>query len=107
MSFFPGAAEPLTHPSRHPSEPTADEERLADAGAQLDAIEAALTRLDDGSFERCTVCGGPVGRDRLRADPLVTRCATHAGPPPARPGSEGAVTVLPGHQPLPFAGQQP
>ena len=47
---------------------------LAEAGAKLDAVEAALRRLDDGSFDRCEVCGASIGAEHLVADPLRTRC---------------------------------
>jgi RNA polymerase-binding transcription factor DksA len=50
---------------------------LSGTGAELDAVEAALVRLDDGSFDRCEVCGASIGSDRLLADPLLTRCPAH------------------------------
>ena len=37
-------------------------------------IEAALTRLGDGNYGICIVCGGEIGRARLKADPATTRC---------------------------------
>lgn len=54
---------------------------LAGAAAELDAVEAALGRLEDGSFDACEVCGGPIGRQRLLEDPLLTRCPEHTGRP--------------------------
>lgn len=51
---------------------------LAAAAAELDAVEAALSRLEDGSFDTCDVCGGPIGRERLLQDPLLTRCPHHS-----------------------------
>ena len=67
----PGVAEEV-------SVVAADEAFLAEMAAEFDAIEVALARLDDGSFERCQVCGGRIGEERLMADPLVTRCRAHA-----------------------------
>ena len=64
--------------SPHSLDYSADEAALAEASAELDAVEAALSRLEDGSFERCEVCGDRVGPERLRADPLLTRCGRHA-----------------------------
>ncbi len=55
-----------------------DEAFLAEMAAEFDAIQAALARLDEGTFDRCQVCGGRIGEERLMADPLVTRCAAHA-----------------------------
>jgi RNA polymerase-binding transcription factor DksA len=45
--------------------------------AELDAVEAALARLDRGSFDTCELCGGRIGQDRLLEDPLLTRCPSH------------------------------
>ena len=61
-------------------DPGSDQASLDRAGAELDAVEAALARLDDGSFEHCEVCGGPIRRDRLQADPLLRRCDRHDDP---------------------------
>lgn len=36
--------------------------------------EAALARIDDGSYGRCDTCGGFVGRQRLQAEPATRRC---------------------------------
>ncbi|HET9077330.1 MAG TPA: hypothetical protein VFN68_10375 [Acidimicrobiales bacterium] len=58
-------------------EVTADEAFLSAVAAEFDAIEAALVRLDDGTFDSCQVCGGRIGQDRLMADPLLTGCPSH------------------------------
>jgi hypothetical protein len=59
-------------------EPPTDADLLDLIGAELDAVEAALTRLDDGSFDSCQVCGSQIGPDRLLEEPLLTRCPSHA-----------------------------
>lgn len=41
---------------------------------RLAQIEAALARVDDGSYDRCAACDGPIGNDRLAALPFVTVC---------------------------------
>ena len=61
-------------------DPASGEAALDQAAAELDAVDAALARLEDGSFEKCSVCGGPIDRDRLLQDPLLTRCAAHEEP---------------------------
>jgi RNA polymerase-binding transcription factor DksA len=45
-------------------------------GAQqtLKEIEAALLRIDDGTYGTCLVCGNPIGADRLRALPWARLC---------------------------------
>jgi DnaK suppressor protein len=45
-------------------------------GAQqtLSEIEAALRRMDDGTYGVCEVCGKPVAPERLAAIPWARRC---------------------------------
>ena len=106
MPTFGGEPEPLPEQPPEGAQPAGAEESaaaegtaaataastaLAEAAAELDEVEAALGRLEDGSFDSCRVCGAPIGRDRLQHDPLLTRCPQHAtagptptaGPPPA------------------------
>ena len=40
----------------------------------LRRIDVALKRIDEGTYETCEICGGPIGEDRLRAIPWATRC---------------------------------
>lgn len=40
----------------------------------LAAIEAALTRIDDGTYGSCATCGRPIGAERLEAVPYATLC---------------------------------
>ena len=39
-----------------------------------EAIDAALTRMDDGSYAVCVSCGQPIGAERLEALPWTTQC---------------------------------
>ncbi len=41
---------------------------------ELDAIEAALRQLADGSYGVCTSCGETIAIERLTAQPTATRC---------------------------------
>ena len=43
----------------------------------LTEVDAALGRLEDGSYGICEVCHDPVEQDRLVADPLVRFCLDH------------------------------
>jgi sigma-B regulation protein RsbU (phosphoserine phosphatase) len=43
----------------------------------LQEVEAALKRVDDGSYGICEVCNEPIEEDHLRADPLVRICLGH------------------------------
>jgi RNA polymerase-binding transcription factor DksA len=47
---------------------------LSGARAALHDIRAALRRIDDGSYGRCTSCGGRVGVARLEILPHAARC---------------------------------
>jgi RNA polymerase-binding transcription factor DksA len=49
----------------------------ADMGRDLDelrGLEAARSRLADGSYGTCLDCGGDIGFERLRATPSAVRC---------------------------------
>jgi RNA polymerase-binding protein DksA len=41
---------------------------------ELNAIDAALRRMDDGSYGMCEECGQDIGFQRLEAQPTATRC---------------------------------
>lgn len=41
---------------------------------ELRALDAALARLADGTYGRCTECGLDIGVARLRAQPGALRC---------------------------------
>ena len=45
---------------------------------QLDDVVAALARLDDGTYGRCSVCGEPIAPARLEAMPSASVCIDHA-----------------------------
>ncbi len=45
---------------------------------QLDDIERALARIDDGSYGTCEVCGAEIDDARLEAIPAATHCIDHA-----------------------------
>jgi RNA polymerase-binding protein DksA len=40
----------------------------------LQAVEAALARLDAGTYGRCTGCHGPIAAERLEALPWAALC---------------------------------
>ena len=61
-------------------------ERLAAVGAH-DSISAKLaevaraeTKLAQGTYGLCDVCGTPIPDARQRVRPSATRCVRHAGP---------------------------
>lgn len=46
--------------------------------SRLGKIEAALERMDEGTYGACEVCGREIEEERLRALPLATLCLEHA-----------------------------
>ena len=56
---------------------TDDARRLEQIDAELTGVEAALRRLDDGSYGTCEVCAAPLEAAALAAAPLTTRCSQH------------------------------
>ena len=46
--------------------------------AELDEVERALAKLDDGSYGSCETCGETIATDRLEAMPAARHCIQHA-----------------------------
>ncbi|SRR6266496_535847 len=44
---------------------------------ELKQVRDALRRIDDGTFGRCTVDGGPIAEKRLEAIPSTPYCLKH------------------------------
>jgi RNA polymerase-binding protein DksA len=40
----------------------------------LTEVEAALARIEDGTYGRCVACGRSIGEERLEAVPYATLC---------------------------------
>jgi DnaK suppressor protein len=55
------------------------------AGQHLAEIDAALKRIDDGTFGTCTEGGEEIGQERLEAMPWASLCIDHARQREARP----------------------
>ncbi|MGO4596839.1 TraR/DksA family transcriptional regulator [Terrabacter sp. 2RAF25] len=45
----------------------------------LDEVDAALARLEAGTYGRCEVCGSAIPAERLEARPTARTCVQHAG----------------------------
>jgi DnaK suppressor protein len=45
---------------------------------QLDAVDAALAKLDEGTYGQCEVCGNQISEARLEAMPATRYCIDHA-----------------------------
>ena len=55
-----------------------DEGLEEDARGQLRDVEAALARMDEGSYGTCAVCGREIPLERLEAVPWTTLCIDDA-----------------------------
>ena len=71
----------LSNVDQHPADVATDTmEREKDLSmrdrvdSELADIEAALRRIDDGTYGICEVCGRPIGDARLEAIPTARRC---------------------------------
>ena len=56
------------------SETDRTEAILHSARSQRDEVIAALARIDDNTYGRCTDCGGDIPEGRLEARPDAARC---------------------------------
>jgi DnaK suppressor protein len=52
--------------------------RIAGMRERLAEVDAALARMEDGTYGRCEVCGGEIPEARLEARPMSTRDVQHA-----------------------------
>jgi DnaK suppressor protein len=50
---------------------------LEGAERDVDDVERALQRLDDGTFGTCEVCGEPIPDDVIAASPASRTCGKH------------------------------
>ena len=91
---------PLPRPAGEPSAPTASasaeqalaecaqsvpdpvaQRRSADLQVTITEIDAALARIDAGTYGACTRCGSAIPEERLELRPFASRCVacTSAG----------------------------
>jgi RNA polymerase-binding transcription factor DksA len=74
----------LSHLDQHQAEVASDTfEREKDFSilerieSELDDVERAMRRLEDGTYGTCEACGSSIGDDRLEAIPAARFCVTH------------------------------
>ena len=63
---------------------------LDHAEGELEDVEQALRRLDEGTYAICEACGRAIGEDRLARSPVTRRCADHAMAP-VTPGAPAGI----------------
>ncbi len=76
--------EPVAGPLGDPAASWRDWETQPASAAELtrrelDEVEAALRRIDEGNYGRCEACGGPMGLQRIRAIPEARFCLSCSG----------------------------
>ncbi|HUM12125.1 MAG TPA: hypothetical protein VLT82_14365 [Myxococcaceae bacterium] len=59
----------------------AGQNRTEDPEAELNRIEAALRRIDEGRYGICDACGGAIGAQVLLGNPASPLCAPCAASP--------------------------
>ncbi len=47
--------------------------------AEIGDLDAALRKIDDGTYGTCEICDGEIDADRLEARPGTRTCIDHAG----------------------------
>ena len=47
------------------------------AERDVDDVEKALQRLDDGTYASCEVCGAPIAEELLAENPARRTCSAH------------------------------
>lgn len=74
----------LSHFDQHPADAASDAfERekefsiLDRVQVELDDVERALKRLDEGTYGSCQACGRDIGDERLEAVPAARFCIEH------------------------------
>ncbi len=55
-----------------------EQPELDAAERDVDDIERALGRLDDGTHGACEVCGAPISPEVLASTPTTRTCTEHA-----------------------------
>lgn len=75
------AQRELSSADQHPAEQATETlERELDLGvlqrveSELAAVEAALSRIEDGTYGTCEICGSPIAEGRLEAMPAARYC---------------------------------
>ncbi|HWB73028.1 MAG TPA: TraR/DksA C4-type zinc finger protein [Egibacteraceae bacterium] len=91
-----GVEPDLTSPDAHIADSASETfEREKDlsigehAETSLTEVEAALQRLEQGSYGRCEICGQPIPDERLEVVPATRFCLAHQGEVERRAGPSG------------------
>ena len=69
---------------------------LAQAEADVAALDAALAGVDAGTYGSCEGCGGRIGGERLAAHPTTRRCVACAQASAAATSSRVRATLKSG-----------
>lgn len=75
----PPEVPPLPHPVGWSDFAATPGQMPEERRRELEAVEAALRRITDGSYGTCLACGGPLGLQRIRAIPEAKYCLSCSG----------------------------
>lgn len=91
-------------------DPAPPESTIDEVDRLLDEVEAALARLDDGTYGTCACCGAAIDDARLTLEPTARTCGACAtaasdglGPTAGAPADEPASGSGQAETPLPGA----
>lgn len=95
------AVEDISVADQHPADSateTLDKEvghaLLEQVQSDLDDVDRALAKLEEGSYGKCEACGAPIGDERLAAMPAARYCLTHQQAAEAGGGPSAALGQL-------------
>lgn len=71
--------EPMSTDPRTGAPMSAEQAEAEQLRVELDDVEAALERLDAGTYGTCEACGAELPDDELERRPQARLCATHSG----------------------------
>jgi RNA polymerase-binding transcription factor DksA len=54
-----------------------DNAALNELEGRLNLVDAALERIENGTYGTCEACGESIEEDRLNANPAATTCKAH------------------------------
>ena len=66
--------EPDANQSRDDSDREVRHAELLRDAQELQAVKAALQRMDEGSYGECVACGKDIAPQRLQVNPAAARC---------------------------------
>ena len=77
MPLAPEAVEMHHREPQRVFEREVDQTLHGHAEQELEEVDAAFARVEDGTYGRCETCGQPIPDERLRVRPATRYCVVH------------------------------